>query len=244
MSNPYQAPEITVDQPSAGPVRKIAVRPMARLGEAKQFLGDKYWTFVGICLVGILVGSALAIVLMGPMMCGIFFCFFQREKGHVTFDMVFKGFDYFLESFVAMLIMTLVIVAIEIPFFIVFGVLMGVTAAASGGEEPPPFMLAFIPVFYIALFALILTIQVPFAFVFPLIVERKMKPMDAIKMSWQGAKINFMGILGMYALHMLLGLACACACYFPVFLLMPLAVGSTFLIYREIYPTDQKLAPA
>ena len=55
------------------PFNRNAVRPMECLREGFDLVKDRYWLFVGICFVAILVGSAVPLgILMGPMMCGLY----------------------------------------------------------------------------------------------------------------------------------------------------------------------------
>ena len=63
-------------------------------------LGDQYWLFVGICLVGILIGSIVPMcIMLGPMMCGMYLCFRYRMNGiQVRFETLFKGFDVFVNA--------------------------------------------------------------------------------------------------------------------------------------------------
>ncbi|GIT31413.1 MAG: hypothetical protein Ct9H300mP1_34590 [Planctomycetaceae bacterium] len=74
--------------------------------EARTLMSGHFWIMVGICFLGILIGGVAPMgVLMGPMMCGIFMCWFaimRNEKP--TFSLLFEGFDVFMESLVAMLI--------------------------------------------------------------------------------------------------------------------------------------------
>ncbi len=243
MSNPYQSPQS--DKNPQAPqlpveVRRVAVRPLQRLTEAKQFLGEQYWLFVGICLVGMLLGNTVAIVLMGPMMCGMYLCFLQHEKNPpARFEQLIQGFNYFLEAFLAMLMITVVSLIVVIPFYAVMMCgFFGMMAAGDNPDTVAPFMVIIMGLGYVVFIILIFAISVPFTFVFPLIVDRQMKAFDAIKTSWAGAKANFAGLFGMYLLHGFLSVLAACACYFPVFLLLPLCIGSIWLLYREIYPTD------
>jgi len=121
---------------------KLGVRELWR--ESRGLIGTQYWTFVGICLVGIFIGSAAPMsVLLGPMMCGIYMCFFSRMQGReVNFSQVFKGFDHFLESFIATLIMTAFSLVIMVPValammtaMLAVGVGIGVLAVEEARTE-------------------------------------------------------------------------------------------------------------
>src|SRR5437899_7283622 len=66
---------------------------------------DRYWLFVGITLVATLLGGAVPIVLIGPMMCGLYMCLLAKMRGEpIEFGLLFKGFDYFVPALVAVAI--------------------------------------------------------------------------------------------------------------------------------------------
>ena len=75
--------------------RRVPIEPVDCLMRAGSLTGDQYWLFVGICFVGVLIGSLAPLgILLGPMMCGIYLCYFGRERGYrATFELLFKGFD-------------------------------------------------------------------------------------------------------------------------------------------------------
>ena len=235
MSNPYEPPEAAPQVDEGSEVLRVNVRPIEQLYQAKAMLGDQFWLFCGICFVAIFVGSAVPIVLLGPMLCGVFYCFIKKEQGPVTFDMLFRGFDYFGDALLATLVVVGVAMLIEIPAGI-FWMVVSVGGVAMNDGEFPPWLFGVLPLLYVVVFALIMVIQVPFTFVYPLIVDRKMKAWPAVKLSWQGARKNFWGILGMVLVYSLLGMVAACMCYVPVFFLLPLSFGSTFLLYRQVFP--------
>src|SRR5947209_9073420 len=89
------------------PFRSRAVRPVDCLTAGWRLIQDQYWLFLGITLVGLIIGSLAPLgILQGPCMCGIFYCLARRDRGRrVSFDMLFKGFDYFVDSLVATLFM-------------------------------------------------------------------------------------------------------------------------------------------
>ena len=84
-----------------------AIRPMQCMSEAWQLIKERYWFFTGLTFVGVLIaGMGPLGILTGPMMCGLFLCLFQHANNReVTFNTLFKGFDFFLPSFIATLLM-------------------------------------------------------------------------------------------------------------------------------------------
>ena len=80
--------------PNPTEFRSGVIAPVECVKEAWQLIKDRYWLFFGISLVGMLIGGAFAIVLLGPMMCGIYLCLLQQHRGeNVEFGTLFKGFD-------------------------------------------------------------------------------------------------------------------------------------------------------
>src|SRR5256886_17497275 len=80
---------------------------------------DQYWLFLGISLVGILIGGAVPIVLLGPMMVGIFLCLLQRQRGEpVEFGTLFKGFEQFVPGLVVAAFKMIPIFIILVPYYI------------------------------------------------------------------------------------------------------------------------------
>lgn len=255
MSNPYQSPSGQPEYQQPSPYqqkpqhiaanvecRKVRIRPIQLLKDAYELVGEQYWLFVGVVFVGMLVGGAAPFgILMGPMLCGIHLCFIQRRHGkQVQFGLLFKGFDHFVESLLAMLIMVGVSFVFLLPLFIVFLVVFFAVGAGSG--EPGPEFLALILGFEFVGFIVMMLVGLPFAFVFHLIAGRHLKVMSAIKGSFKGVMSNLFGLLGMMFVYGILGMFAFCMCYFPVFLLMPLSFGATYLAYEQIFESvDSKM---
>ena len=241
--NPYESPHSATADVVVGDIgsRKIQVRPLGRLSDATKLMGDQYLLFVLICFVGIFLGSIVPFyILLGPMVCGIHLCFDDRARGlPTTFERLFKGFDFFLPSFVAILLMILMIFIIVLPLWLcmMFGI-FAILSAADGNEDfiAAAFGIGFIPVIVVFSFLMML-VYIPFLFVFALIVDQRLTAWEAIKASWSGASKNLWGLWGMMLLYWLIGTVCAMMCYLPAFLVMPLQFGGFYLVYRDIFPT-------
>lgn len=248
MSNPYESPQpqqtaAEIEKP-VGPVviKRVSARPIDRLFKAKDLIGEQYWLFVGTALVAVLIGSAVPLgILMGPMMCGLFMCYRQRMDGHQTkFDKLFKGFDYFVPSLIATLIMVGIFMVVFVPCYVIMMVLIFGGAIAGKSDDAMLAMLPFIFLLEIVMVVAGMLIYVPFVFVYPLIVDRKLKALDAVKLSASAAWQNLWAVLAILFVNQLLSVIAACACYIPAFLLLPLTFGSIFQLYREVLPVSEK----
>ncbi len=126
--NPY-APT-AVNEPTPG---KVKVRPIQLLQRSFEMIRGEYWLFLGITFVGLLIGSLVPFgILLGPMMVGIFLCFVQRQQtGRTEFGTLMKGFDQFLDAFVATLIMVAASVAVMIPLLVVYFVVLALFVVPS-----------------------------------------------------------------------------------------------------------------
>ena len=242
MSNPFAAPdEFSSFAPQGSEeFRRISARPIERLTEAKAMLGDQYWLFVGICLIAILIGSMVPLgIMMGPMMCGMYLCFRYRMNGiQVRFETLFKGFDVFLNSLLAMLILMAVSVALILPLVIIMLVML-----ATAGNNEAQVLGTFVTIYPLIIF-LSLALYVPFVFAFPLIVDRGTGPWESVTLSARAAWHNFGPLCGMLFVHYLVTMLGMCACYVGAILIMPLTFGALFTVYHEVFNSPVNVPPA
>ena len=224
------------------PFRRNAVQPVECLKNGWETIKNRYWLFVGMTLIAVLIGSAVPFgILLGPMMCGLHMTFFKARRGEpIEFGMLFKGFDYFGPSLVATLLYIIPIIAIIVPAYLLFYVGMFVSmAAAQAGDEPNPaaafgvmgvFMLV-----WVVIIIVILIVSVGFTFSYPLIADRKLSGFDAVKLSFRAALANFWRLLGMMLLSGLLSLIGVLACYVGMFLVMPIGYAAIAQAYEQVF---------
>ena len=222
------------------PFRRNVVEPMECIKGGVEIIKSQYWLFVGMTLVGILIGSAVPLgILLGPMMCGLYLTFFKARRGEpIEFSMLFKGFDYFGPSLVATLLHIIPIVAIVLPAYLLFYVSIFVSMAAQGNDPNPGAMLgvmAMFGVFWLVVVVIIVIISIGFTFAYPLIVDRRLQGFDAVKLSFRAALANFWRLLGMTLLTSLLGLVGMLACYVGAFLVMPIGYAAISKAYEQVF---------
>ena len=220
--------------------RRNAVQPVACIKGAWALIKDQYWLFVGMCAVGLLVGSAVPLgILLGPMMCGIYLAFFKRMRNEpFEFGIIFKGFDFFGPSLVATLLHMIPVLAIVIPSYIVFYVAFVLSMVAQGNDPNPAAMLgvmAMFAIFWLVMIVIIIFISVGFTFSYTLIVDRKLQAMDAVKWSFKAALANFWGLLGMTLLTGLLAFVGVLLCYVGAFLVFPIQYGAIAVAYEKVF---------
>ena len=215
------------------------VQPMVCLRAGYDLIKDQYWLFVGMCVVAILVGSAVPFgILMGPMMCGVYLAIFQKHRGQrVEFGLLFKGFDYLGESIIATLIHVVPVVVIIVPFYIAFYAVLLFVMPRSGDPDPAAF-LGFFGVFFVFLIivmVLMIVISVLFTFTYPLIVDRRLGGIDAVRASAKAALANFWPLLGLLLLTGLLGFCGVLLCYVGIFFVFPVTFAAMGMAYEQVF---------
>jgi hypothetical protein len=222
--------------------KRVTIAPFGAMGEAWRRLGDQYWLFVGLGLATIVIGSAAPLaLLMGPMMCGLDLCFREKWQGRrVQFEGLFKGFDSFtfLQSFIATLIIVAISLVTLMPLMLV-GVLVFVLAGAAASQHDSGAVAALFPILAIAGFLIIMLIVMVvntfFLFTYPLIADRRLEGVAALKLSARAARANFGGLLGLTLATVLASLVGLCFCYVGAILLLPVTFGARMVVYEQIF---------
>lgn len=221
--------------------QRNAVSPVECLKGGWNLIKGQYWLVFAMCLVSWLIGSAIPMgILMGPMMCGLFLTLFKiRRSEPFEFGTLFKGFDYFGPSVVATLLHIIPILAIVIPAYIFFYVFFVVAMVAQGGNEPNPVaMLAIFAVlvlFWVVVIGVVMVISIGFIFVYPLIVDRRMQGLDAVKLSFKAAMANFWRLLGLMALNFLVSLGGLLLCVFGIYFVIPVTYAASAIAYEQVF---------
>lgn len=220
---------------------KSAVQPMQCFKLGWNLIRDQYWMLVGVTFIGILIGSLVPMgIVMGPMMCGIYLCLFRKMRGEkASFDLLFKGFDFFAESLIATLIMIVPMIALLVPVYIaMIGAAIMFSPSGKCPADPAHLLQGVIPVLVLVmLFFLIFVLAVCMLFIFayPLIVDRKMSGINAIKTSSRAAWANRGGLTGLLLANMALGLAGMCCCYIGTIFAMPVSFAALAIAYRQVF---------
>ncbi len=227
--------------PAPIPFKRVSIAPFAYIGEAWERVKEQYWMFLGVSVVGMLIAGLVPLaVMLGPMMCGIYLCYRQQGRGEqVVFETLFKGFDQFLESFIAALLMLAASLVIVVPVILVAlfsGVFVGLLGASHAPEEGAVALIILLAggAFLLIMLASVL-IHLLFFFTFPLIVDRGITGVEAVKLSWRAAYANLWGLVGLGLVTFCLSLVGVCFCYVGAFLVMPIIFGVQWITYERVF---------
>jgi TonB family protein len=226
-----------------------AVRPIQCLSGGMELLKDIYGGFLGVVIVALLVmivGGCIPLApLNAPIICGIYLCLLARMSNQ-RFDTgtLFKGFEYFGQAFIASLFVSVPMFLLGLVFNFAIGgfnvVIQNLKLDKNPRpEEVLPIVAGFFGFFFIWILVLMLVGMVLNAlmiFVYPLIVEHKMKGLDAVKLGFRAALGNFFGIFGLVILETLLTLAGLMLFYIGALFVLPVIFAARIVAYRQVFP--------
>jgi len=219
--------------PTAGAPREFSGVDWVKQGW--ETIRPAYWLFFGITAVAMLLGSAAFGILWGPMSAGIFYCLMKRERGEaVEFGDLFRGFDYFADTLVAWLILSAFAIGAWVAVLLILGVfltLAGVLPSVLGWLFGGIGVLAAAAVVVAASVAL-LALN---ALVFPLIVERKLKPWPAVVTAYRSARAHPKPMVVMGLLLLLLYAGGTLACGVGTLFVAPVVFAAMFAAYRNLF---------
>jgi uncharacterized membrane protein len=216
------------------------VSPVECIKEGWELIKDEYWLFFGITVVGLFVGGLVPVILLGPMMVGVFLCLQQRQRGApVEFGMLFKGFDQFGQSLIVAVLKMIPVIIILIPHYIfIFGVMAAMPRGPRSAADSQEFVftiLGFELVFGFIIIVVSILIEIFFMFAFPLIADRKLSGLDAVKLSFRAGRANIGGVLGLMLLNGLFVFLGILACVIGVYFYLPIAIASQAVAYRRVF---------
>ena len=215
------------------------IRPIDCAREAWETIKSDYWLLLAVTIVGQIIGGISFGIVLGPMVCGIFYCYLRKIDGETfSFDDLWKGFGWFGPGFVVTL-------AIVVPMFIVYAVIYGpfLVAMIMGSKLSEDELIAML----VAAFAVdlvIIIIMVCFhtllMFSFPLIVDRGLGALSAMTTSARAVWKNLGGVGGLILVNfglVIVGYAALCV---GIYFVIPVIIATNVVAYRKVFPALNK----
>ena len=195
-------------------MEKVDVKFGIWIEEGFNLYKDNFGPLVLASLLAILLSSVSFGILTGPMMAGLVLVsldIVDRKQPQPSGGEVFRGFDYFLNSFL---------------FFLVWGLIIGLGIAILTVVFCLGLVLA-APIIYAA--------QAFLMFGLFLIVDRKMDFWPASMKSINTVKTNFWPFLGVSIVAGLIGSLGGIACGIGVIFTLPIQVCIVAVAYRDVF---------
>jgi len=216
-----------------------AIKPVECLKEAWQLIKSDYWLLFAISLIGAMIAGLTIYVLLGAMVCGIIGVYLKKiDGGEVKFENLWDGMKYAVPSIpIALFFIIPVVVYVTAAFFTIYSPLI---TLAVMGEHVDTSVLWGTFLFAIAIDVVVAVgmtvIHSLIIFAFPLLVDRNLGAIDAIKLSARAALKNIGGIAGLIVLQfgiVLLGEMALCV---GIYLTIPILTATSLVAYRKVFP--------
>lgn len=216
------------------------IRPVECFQEGWELIKDQYWMFFGVTIVGMLIGGLVPFgIILGAMMCGIYYCLFQKAAGQqITFDGLFKGFEFFGQSLIVTLFVMVPAFVLWILIYIPLIVIQLAAADRRGNLDPGIFFPLFVgTIVGVGVVGLIIAcIHALIMFAYPLIVERRLSGIEAFKLSARAVFANLGGVVGLILCEFALGIVGYLLLCVGLYLVIPIMFAGVFVAYRKVFP--------
>ncbi len=217
------------------------IRALEIYKEAWEIMKPEFWPIFGIVIIGMLVASIIPIVILGPMMIGVFMCLLDKVDGKpASFDKLFKGFDQWAAGLAIALI---VMLPLFVFVFIVYipMIMLSIYGDRMSPDELLPFIGGVLLVeLLIGIFMTILHSLLIFAF--PLIADKRVGGFAAAKLSARAAWANKGGIAALFGVGIVVVFAGYVLLCVGVYLALPVIMMATTVAYRRVFPRSEQVA--
>jgi len=231
---------------------KSAISPGECIGNAWNLVTRQFGLYLGLGLVTMILAGCVPCVslfLLGPIMGGYYFVVLKDMRGEpIEFGMLFKGFEKFVKLMVIGLIQA-------IPGIIAEGLRFTANVAdiftqRRGGPRSTDFLLqsnglpaalagvTLIVILLFALFFLLFAIAwgITFFFAIPIAIETDLGVGDSIKLGAKAGWANIGGLIVLFILCGLIGLAGVLALCIGIFVAVPVVYAAHAFAYRQVFP--------
>ena len=234
---------------------KGAIDATGCISNAWELIKPNYWLFFGISLLTYVLIACipcLNVILMGPVMGGVYYTAFRAMRGEpIEFGMMFKGFERFVPLMVVGIVQSIPSIiyqafdiSIRVSNASLGSILQGRGGNGDGDLAIAGGFLAVIIIVSLILMIFAIVWGISFAFAIPIIVENEnMSPIEALKLSARAAWSNVGGIVVLAILSFLIAFVGVLALCIGVLFVLPVIWVSWAFAYRQVFP-DMNRGPA
>jgi hypothetical protein len=204
--------------------------------EGFERIKKDYWLLFAIGLVGGIIGGFTMYILAGAVICGIMFAYLKAIDGKpVVFDDLWKGMNYFGPGLVVILILIVPVFAYYIFAYITL--VAALFGGAQAGEAGMIGALVVVGVIDLVVLIAMVSFHTLLTFSFPLIVDRNLGPVDAMKTSARAVWQNLGGVVGLVLVNMGLMFLGYLALCIGLYFVVPIMIAGNVVAYRRVFPS-------
>lgn len=216
--------------------RTGVINPVECVKEGFELIKKDYWLLFAIGLVGGLIGGATMYILAGAMICGIMFSFLKAIDGKpVTFDDLWKGMNYFGPGLVVILVIIVPLIVFYI--FVYISMLGAIIGGAQAGEAGLAAAFVVIGIIDLVFLIIMICFHTLLMFSFPLLVDRNLGAIDAMKTSASAVWQNLGGVAGLVGVNFVLMIVGYAALCIGLYFVIPIMIAGNVVAYRRVFPS-------
>ena len=216
--------------------RTGVINPIECVKEGFERIKNNYWMLFAIGLVGALIAGFTMYILAGAMFCGIFYAYLRALDGKpVAFEDLWKGMNYFGPGLVVTLL--LIVPAFAYYIFVYVTLLGAVFGGAQAGEAGVVGALVVVGLIDLVVLIAMVSFHTLLMFAFPLLIDRNLGAIDAVKTSARAVWQNLGGVAGLVVVNlglMVLGYLALCV---GVYFVIPIMIAGNAVAYRRVFPS-------
>lgn len=211
------------------------IKPVECVKEGFELIKPDFWLLLAITFVGGVISGFSLYILLGAMICGIYYAYLKRIDGQsITFDDLWKGFGWWLPGFVVGLFfivpMIILYAAIYVPL-----ILAGAMGSRMSEDELITTIVVTLAV-DLVLTVLMVCFHTLLMFAFPLIIDRNLGAIKAMTTSARAVMKNLGGVCGLIVVNFGLILAGYLALCIGIYLVIPVIIAASLVAYRKVFP--------
>lgn len=226
-----------------------------------NLIKPNYWLYFGIAALIALTGIVLScisfisilfqIFVVPPIMVGVFYVFFRAMRGEpVDFGMFFKGFEKYVPAMVVGLINSIpqvILIILSLALNLGSFAAQIIQGAGRGGQSnfvsdnnAAPLIAGsiLIVIVIVSIVYLLFSIAwgITFFFALPILAEKDIGAIDAIKLSARAGWSNVGGIIVLAIFEGLIVFVGALAICVGVLFVLPVVFAANAFAYRQVFP--------
>lgn len=211
------------------------IRPVECFKEGWEAIKPNFWLIFAITIVGFLIGGLSFYILVGPMICGIFYCYFKVLDGEgAELGDLFKGFNYFWSSLLVVIVMMAPVVILVAVIYVPLIIATFSGAGLTENELMSLFSGILVVEFISAI--IMVCIHTLMMFSFPLIVDRGLSGWGSIWVSSKAVWKNLKGVTGLWAVSFVVTLVGYLGLCIGLYFVIPLILAANVAAYRRVFP--------
>ncbi len=218
--------------------RTGVINPVECVKEGFELIKNDYWLLFAIGLVGGIIGGFTMYILAGAMICGIMIAYLKAVDGKpVAFDDLWKGMDFFGPGLVAILVM--IVPAIVYYIFVYFTFIVAIIGGGQAGGEGMIGALIVVGVIDLIVLIAMVCFHTLLTFTFPLLVDRRLGAIDAMKTSARAVWANMGGVAGLIVVNFALIFLGYLALCIGLYFVIPIVIAGNVVAYRRVFPSSE-----